>query len=111
MGRGACGRRWRRGRSRFDLRDHDRQPAERLAAQYGRQRLHQYAKHFGSWLGWSPVGTGSGSGATPAVGSSAILADYNNYEFAAPMARGSFIPAGVYGQWSTWFPLEPWRRG
>ena len=36
----------------------------------------------GSWLGWSPVGAGTGSGATPAVASQAIVASFNNYEFA-----------------------------
>ncbi len=59
----------------------------------------------GSWLGWSPVGVGTGSGATPAAESSAIVADFNNYEFAVNGSGQVFSSFGLYGHWSIWFPL------
>jgi hypothetical protein len=65
----------------------------------------------GSWLGWSPVGSGSGSGATPAIASSAILADYNNYEFALNGSGQLYSAFGVYGHWSTWFGVGTLATG
>jgi hypothetical protein len=59
----------------------------------------------GAWLGWSTVGAGTGSGATPAVASSVILADFNNYEFALNGSGQLFSAFGIYGQWSKWFSV------
>lgn len=65
----------------------------------------------GSWLGWSPVGGGSGSGATPAVAALAILSSFNNYEFALNTSGRLFSAFGIYGRWSTWFPLNSLPSG
>jgi hypothetical protein len=65
----------------------------------------------GSWLGWSPVGAGTGSAATPAVGLSAIVADFNNYEFALNGSGQLYSAFGVYGHWSAWFGLGPLATG
>ncbi len=65
----------------------------------------------GSWLGWSPVGAGTGSAATPAVALSAIVADYNNYEFALNGSGQLYSAFGVYGHWSAWFGLGPLATG
>jgi hypothetical protein len=65
----------------------------------------------GTWLGWLPVGAGSGSGATPAVGSQAIISSFNNYELATNTSGQLFSTFGVYGRWSTWFSLASLPAG
>ena len=63
------------------------------------------ASPSGAWLGWQPVGTGTGSGATPADAATAIVSSFNNYEFALNTSGELFSAYGIYGHWSTWFPL------
>jgi hypothetical protein len=65
----------------------------------------------GSWLGWSLVGAGTGSGATPALGSLAIPSSFNIYEFALNSSGAQFSTYGIYGHWSSWFPLESLPSG
>ncbi len=59
----------------------------------------------GAWFGWLPAGAGTGSGATPAFASQAIVSSFNNYEFAINDFGQVYSAFGIYGHWSTWFPL------
>ena len=66
----------------------------------------------GAWAGWSPVGTGSGSGATPAIEMESIASDFSMYDLAINAAGQVNSTFGNYGTWSAWFPVGslPARR-
>ena len=45
---------------------------------------------------------GTGSGATPAVATSAVVSSYNNYEFAQNSSGQLYSTFGIYGAWNAW---------